>query len=139
MKILIEKYDKLQSLVQAVKAINEANAGNYSVYFDEYFIEVSEDDVENGEEYTYSDLDERKIRDMQVEAWNELIDAFRNAGYEVSTPYDSSIYITKNGVDAISIRDHEVRQSTMNHWNSVYGINILTDYLSESTLAKILK
>jgi len=137
MTTLIGKYDKLQILVQALKAINEANAGSYNVYFNEFLNEVSEDDVKNGEEYTYSDRDEKEIRDMQVAVWNELIEAFQQAGYIVSTPYDSSIYITKNGKDAISIRNHEVKNSTLNHWNSVYGINIFTDNLTEAILAKI--
>jgi len=118
---------------QTLRVVNEMqDAITYEVYYDANLSECDENEVDNGD-YVYTSRDLATINEMHEVNRVAFFNALEAAGYIVTQPYNDSIYITKNGKDAISLRDHKVAGSTLNHWASVVAVDIyngdITNYL----------
>ena len=109
---------------QTLRVANEMQeARSYEVYYDANLFECDEYEIENGD-YVYTSRDLADINEMHYFNRVAFFNALEAAGYIVTQPYNDSIYITKNGKDAISLRDHKVAGSTLNHWASVVAVDI---------------
>lgn len=110
-----------QQTLRVVSEMQEAKT--YEVYYDLNLFECDEYEIENGD-YAYTSRDLATINEMHEVNRVAFFNALEAAGYVVTIPYNDSIYITKNGKDAISLRDHKVAGSTLNHWASVIAVDI---------------
>lgn len=139
MNTINEIFENYQKTLNVVKYMSEANNGNYEVYFDENLWEVTEDEIENGENYKYTSSDISIITDMLASYYNKLVSSIELIGYKINCPYNDSIYIYKNeGSKAISLRDHDVANSTRNHWDEIYAVNIYNGNITEEILKEYL-
>jgi hypothetical protein len=118
---------------QTLRVVNEMqDAKTYEVYYDANLFECDENEVEEGN-YVYTSRDLAIINEMHEANRVAFFSAIETAGYIVTMPYNDSIYITRNGKNAISLRNHRVAGSTLNHWESVIAVDInsgdVTQYL----------
>ena len=97
--------------------ILDADKHNISVRFDEF--EVVEADCCNPDEYPYTDMEIAKqwVRD----AYDKMIEETAKEGIEVEMPYNDSIYFHKGNGVCISLRDHEMANSTWRHWDQIFA------------------
>lgn len=128
---LTKYYETFQKSQIAINGILNANSGSYYIMFDEFFNELGEDE---DEDCIFSNHNLNGIDTINSDAYNNLISELENMGYIVETPYNSSIYITLDGKKCISIRDHDVKNSTNNHWEQIYSVNFLNESFNESDL-----
>jgi len=124
---IAKAYDQLQSILEIIRMMNEAIYAHCKVGV--YMIDNSYycEDYEKDENYIYTEDDISFFEKMRSSAYDTLTNSLRDAGFTVETPYDDSIYITKDGENAISIRSHEVKNSTLMHWTSCDCVNIHND------------
>lgn len=118
---------------QTLRVVNEMqDAKTYEVYYDANLFECDENEVENGD-YVYTSRDLATINKMHEANRIAFFNTLEVAGYVITMPYNDSIYITRNGKNAISLRNHRVAGSTLNHWESVIAVDInrgdVTQYL----------
>ncbi|MFP4365507.1 MAG: hypothetical protein ACLFQA_00300 [Bacteroidales bacterium] len=104
-----------------IMEILDAEKSNIAYRFDEF--EVVEMDDCNIEDYPYDSNDIDIARGWAANALDELTAAVESAGLEMEIPYNDSIYIHKGNGRAITIRSHEIANSTWRHWDELFSYN----------------
>jgi len=101
-----------------------SDSGNYKVMFDnDGFFSDNENDFDDYE--LDGDIDRQIAIDKNDEAYENYNDAIHELAKEInadiSFPYGNSWYLVK-GLKTLTLRDHDVANSTCNHHNEIRSI-----------------
>ena len=114
----IQNYGHYRNLILEIL---DAERHNVSYRFDEF--EVVESGDCNPDDYPYTDQDIDVARGWTEDALNEMISEVKALGLEIDLPYNDSIYIHNGNGKAITIRDHQIANSTWRHWDELFAYN----------------
>ena len=121
---LFEAINEVRKMRNLIIEVRLADNNNVRVEYDR--LGCIYDDPSDWDETTFEGFS--IANSWYIDAVNNLKNVCKEYGLSIDMPYNDSIYIYKNLAEScISIRTHETKDSTYNHWRDIWDIIVGKD------------